>query len=316
MKKSTIISVAVVALSLSLLGLTASYVVPTLMESTAELPSESEEQAYPVEVAEARRGTVRNVIRLNGEVVATTSVDAFPEVAGEVQRLDVQLGSRVRRGQVIAAIDPSRPGARFEANPVEAPITGTITEVYVEEGSTVAQSTPIVAVGQLDALELVIDVPERFVGSVKPGMRAEVRLSAFPEVAYEVEATEISPVLDASTRTKEVRFLLNPALTRAEAGMFAEVEIVTETRADSVVVPVDAIVTRSGEDFLFVVNGTRASRREIEVGLIHEELAEIRSGLEAGERMVVRGQTVLEEDALIQIQSTETDGESSDEEQS
>ena len=273
------------------------------------------ERVYSVELDEARSGTVRSLIRLNGEVVPTTNVDTYPEVSGEVQRLFVRLGDRVRRGQVVANIDPSRPGARFEVSPVTAPITGTVTAIYVDQGGTVSTATPIVAVGELDTLEVVVDIPERFVSAARPGMTAEIELSAFPGNRFAVAASEISPLLDSTTRTKEVRFLVDPLETGAEAGMFAEVTIVTETRDDVVVIPVESIITRSDRDFIFtVIDDSVASLRPVQVGLIENQLAEIREGLEAGEPIVVRGQSIIEEGSAVQVLSAERLlGESGDE---
>ena len=264
------------------------------------------ERVYSVEIDEARSGTVRSLIRLNGEVVPTTNVDTYPEVAGEVQRLFVRLGDRVSRGQVVANIDPSRPGARFEVSPVTAPITGTVTAIYVDQGGTVSTATPIVAVGELDTLEVVVDIPERFVSAARPGMTAEIELSAFSGNRFTAAASEISPLLDSTTRTKEVRFLVDPTETGAEAGMFAEVTIVTETRDDVVVIPVESIITRSDRDFIFtVIDDSVASLRPVQVGLIENQLAEIREGLEAGEPIVVRGQSIIEEGSAVQVLSTD-----------
>ena len=264
------------------------------------------ERVYSVELDEARSGTVRSLIRLNGEVVPTTNVDTYPEVSGEVQRLFVRLGDRVRRGQVVANIDPSRPGARFEVSPVTAPITGTVTAIYVDQGGTVSTATPIVAVGELDTLEVVVDIPERFVSAARPGMTAEVELSAFSGDRFTVAASEISPLLDSTTRTKEVRFLVDPVETGAEAGMFAEVTIVSETRDDVVVIPVESIITRSDRDFIFtVIDDSIASLRPVQVGLIENQLAEIREGLDAGEAVVVRGQSVIEEGSSVQVLSAD-----------
>ncbi len=263
-----------------------------------------ETRTYSIQTDTAQSGTIRSLIRLNGEVVPTNSVDAFPDVAGEVQSLFVEVGDRVRRGQTVALVDPSRPGARFEASPLTAPIQGTVTAVYVERGGTVLTSTPVLAVGQLDTLEVVVDIPERFIGAVREDMTAEVQLSAFPESTFTVPATEISPLLDSTTRTKEIRFLLDPDETRAEAGMFAEIAIETERRDDVVLVPVESIVTRSGEDYVFVVaDESRAELRDIEVGLIENQMAEISDGLSPGEPIVVRGQNVIEDGSAVRVLS-------------
>ena len=265
---------------------------------------------YTVGVDQARIGTVASLLRLDGEIVPTTTVDALPEVAGKLQRLFVQVGDRVARGRTIASVDPSRPGARFEAAPVTAPISGTITAVHVAVGGAVATTKPIVTVGVLDALEVVVDVPERFVGVVQPGMTAEIALWAFPGAPFTATAGQISPLLNATTRTKEVRFPIDPAGSRAEAGMFVSVTIRNEVRKDVVLVPIESVITRYGESFVYTVgDDSTAAIVPVEVGLIGTRSTEIRSGLDPGDPIVVRGQHAIESGSHLQVIATDAGGD-------
>ena len=259
-------------------------------------------RVYTVGVGQARIGTVASLLRLDGEIVPATTVDALPEVAGKLQRLFVQVGDRIARGRPVASVDPSRPGARFEASPVTAPISGTVTAVHVAVGDAVSTAKPIVTVGVLDALEVVVDVPERFVGAVQPGMTAEITLWAFPDVPFSATAGQISPLLNATTRTKEVRFPIDPAGSRAEAGMFVSVTIRNEVRADVVLVPIESVITRYGESFVYTVgDDSTAAIVPVEVGLIGTRSAEIRSGLDPGDPIVVRGQHAIEPGSHLQV---------------
>lgn len=306
MKKKIIISVSVILASAAIVAgaVAITFGGTDADRSGLETGSASAQRIASVELAEVRTGTVSRILRLNGDIVPAVTVDSYPDVAGEVQRLHVGIGDRVRKGQVVAHVDPSRPGARYSLNAVTAPVSGTVTRVSVYEGDTVSPSSPIVTIGTLDALELVVDVPERFVGSVNSGTTGLVELPAFPGTVHPVRIAEISPLLDPTTRTKELRFRIDPERTKAEAGMFAKVTIEVERREDVIVVPVESIVTREGVESVFVVTENRiAHRREVMVGLIDRQTAEITGGLQLGDRIVVRGWNTIENGSPVRVLS-------------
>jgi membrane fusion protein, multidrug efflux system len=114
----------------------------------------------------------------------------------------------------------------------------------------------------------------------------------------------ISPVIDPASGTIKVTVEVPryPAGTRP--GDFAEVRIVTELRADAVLVPRIAVVTEKGESAVFVVqegDEPRAERRLVEVGFTEDDRAQILAGVAAGERVVVKGQRSLQDGQLLKI---------------
>lgn len=309
MKKSRLITGAVVALSI---GAAAFAVISATgggpggrgggaAGSPGTPPSEQPAQQYAVRVAVVEEGTIEAKTKLNGEVVPRVSVDALPEVGGTVAEITVDVGDRVASGEVVAYVDPSRPGTRFQANPVTAPIAGTVTAIYLDAGSTVGQTTPVLRIGTLDALEILVDVPERFVGAVGPDTAGSVVFSAFPDQPRSARVARLSPVLDPSSRSKEAAFALTAPWEAIQAGMFAEVTLVTDRRTDTLTVPVASVVRRAGQESVFIVEEETARLIPVETGISAEGRVEIRRGLSPGQRVVVEGQNLLEDGSPVRV---------------
>lgn len=263
------------------------------------------ETVFAVNVTPAVQGEINDYIEVNGDVQATATVDVFADTVGELSRLLVRIGQRVAAGDVIAEVDPSRPGANFTLSPVRAPIAGTITRLPAQVGSTVTQAAPIAQISRTSDLEIVTRVSERFISKIRVGLTALIRLDAFPEQQFAATVTALSPVVDPVTRTLEVTLRLNRADARVRAGMYAEVRIITERKEGIVKVPSDVMLRRFGETFVFVVGDDGiAERRNVNPGIEIDNKLEITEGLEPGELVVYQGQTLLEDGAQVRVINT------------
>jgi RND family efflux transporter MFP subunit len=206
------------------------------------------------------------------------------------------------RDQIIAEVDRSRPGQQFEPSPVRAPISGTVTQRYVSVGATVGPSVPVVQLSQTSALEIRTAVAERFIALVREGQEAVVFLEAYPGERFAARVTELSPVVDPATRTMGVTLEFVRRDGRVKAGMFAELRLITRTRQEIVKVQSDVVVRRFGTPYLFVVteDGT-VEQREVSLGITIGNQVEIVSGVEPGERVVIQGQSLLDDGANVRV---------------
>lgn len=261
---------------------------------------------FAVTTVTATRGDLNDYLEFGGDVMAKSNLDILPDAAGKIAQVLISVGDKVKKNQIIAYVDPSRPGMNFEYSPVKSPIAGTITAVNVVPGSMVAQQLSIAKVSKMETLEVSMNVPERFVSKVQEGQKAYLRFDAYPGEVFFASVSEVSPVLDQSSRTMGVKLTFDKKNPRIKAGMFARVKLITDTRSNIVKIPDTAIVSRFGENFVFALNpGDPASvrRQVVTVGIRVDEKAEILSGLSPDEEIVVRGQTLLEEGSLVNVVS-------------
>ena len=93
---------------------------------------------FSVKTMTLEKTTLHDYVSTNGEVESQSSIEVFPDMAGRVSSVEVQLGSPVRRGQVIAYVDPNEPGVRYVKNPVYAPISGSIVSTPLKVGTKVS----------------------------------------------------------------------------------------------------------------------------------------------------------------------------------
>lgn len=245
--------------------------------------------------------TLHGYISTNGEIESQNSVSVFPDVAGKVMETKVMLGSPVRRGDIIAYIDPSAPGQYYKQSPVYAPISGSVISTPLKNGTTVSTNTAIAVIGDITNLQVSADIPERYVAVLRKGLKADVTVQAYPGVVFKATVTRVSPVVDTTSRTKEVILNFDARDERINAGMFGKVKLFTRDYSGKVVMPSDSLVQNGDDFYAYVVNpDSTVSKRKVELGNSVDGIVQILSGVSAGEKVVVQGQTSLGDGSKVQ----------------
>ena len=261
-----------------------------------------------VQVTPVGLGRVENSVVINGDVLTQNQVAIFPTVGGRLVETRRNIGDTVQVGNIVAMIDPSRPGEVFLPSPVISTVSGTVLQAPFSVGDTVSTNSSLYVVGDLSSLRLETFVPERFVSSIVAGLPATVILEAIPGETFHARIDEISPVLDPASRTLRVRLHFVNAQGQAvqdpriRAGMFATITLVTMARDDVPVIPRDSAIRTQGRWVAFTVDENDiARRRELELGMESELLFEVRYGLALGEIVVSAGQNFLEDGDRVRI---------------
>jgi multidrug efflux pump subunit AcrA (membrane-fusion protein) len=261
--------------------------------------------ATVVRVTPVAPGTIENSVVINGDVLARNQVSIFPTVAGKLVETRAGVGDRVSRGDIVAMVDPSRPGEVYSRSPVISTIAGTVLQAPFSIGDTLSAQSAVFVVGDLSELRVETFVPERFVSTVRQGLGAQVVFEGIPGETFYAEVDEVSPVLDPASRTMRIRLRFaggTGADPRIKAGMFATITLVTNTRADVPVIPRSSVINTYGSWIVFIVDeNSVARRREVETGIENEELFEIVSGVEIGDRVVSAGQNFLSDGDPVRI---------------
>jgi RND family efflux transporter MFP subunit len=167
----------------------------------------------------------------------------------------------------------------------------------------VGPSMSIAKISSTSELEVDINVAERFVSRISVGQIAQLTFDAFPGEVFTARVAEVNPVLDTSSRSMGVKLVLDPPDSRIKIGMYCRVKLITESKTDVVSIPRAAIVTKGGQNSVFVVNGSTVENRPISVGITVDNMVEITSGLMAGNEVVISGQTLLESGSKVNVVS-------------
>jgi RND family efflux transporter MFP subunit len=184
-----------------------------------------------------------------------------------------------------------------EQSEIRAPFSGVVTERFAQRGEYLQLGGAVVRLVNTDDVEVRATAALAFAGNVKAGQVTALRVAG-EEKRGTVRA--VVPVGDDRSRQFEVRI----GLAKAQWPVGTAVEVSVPTGADrtAVVVPRDALVIRQSHSYVMRVawNGT-VERREVEPGTTVDDVVEIRSGVAAGDRLVVRGAERLEAGQAITI---------------
>ena len=274
-------------------------------EKTAK--EEETETIYAVNADIVQAGNLDDYLEFGGDVSSVSAVDVYPDAAGKISRIRVSVGDLVKKDQIIAYVDPSRPGMNYSENPVKAPISGRVTSFPPTIGTMVSQSYSIAKISDTDELQIKVNVAERFISRIRENQTAIVSFDAYPGVEFKARVFEVSPVLDTTSRTMLAKLKVEPADSRIKAGMYARVKLITDTIEGAVVIPNDAIVYRDGKPYVFTAKSESAESSvnmvSVKEGLSVDNKTEIQEGLKEGDVIIVKGQSLLSDGSKVKILS-------------
>jgi RND family efflux transporter MFP subunit len=200
----------------------------------------------------------------------------------------------------LAAAEAERDAARLRLGfaTLRAPDAGLISARNAQPGQIVSAGTELLRLIRRGRLEWRAEVAEIDLPSLKVGSAVQLRAPDGSRVAGTIRA--VSPAIDPKTRAALIYADL-PEPGALRAGMFAEGRL-TVGRAEVSVVPRESVVFRDGFPFVFVLGeGDRVAQRRIETGAAQGDFLEVRSGLAAGERIVVKGAGFLGDRDLVKV---------------
>jgi RND family efflux transporter MFP subunit len=223
------------------------------------------------------------------------------DLQGEAQIAGARSALVASEEQVrVAEAEQAKIKTMFEYTRVTAPFSGVVTKRFANTGSMIqagtastTQTMPLVRLSQNGLLRLILPVPESQVPSIKIGKTVNVRVPTLGR-NFTGKIARFSNELQFSTRTMDTQVdVPNPELIIVP-GMYAEVSLpVTESR-NVLAVPLQAIGgTEEKRTVLMVNNSGLIEERVVTVGIETANNAEIKSGLEAGDLVVVGSRSQL-----------------------
>jgi Cu(I)/Ag(I) efflux system membrane fusion protein len=223
---------------------------------------------------------------------AASTVPGIEEAALQRMRLagmsEAQVAAVQRGGQVQTRIA------------ITSPISGVISELTAREGMTVANGAALFRINGVGTVWVLAQVPEAMAAFVRPGTRAEVRITAFPGETFAGRVTALLPEVDTATRTLKARVEVANPNGKLTPGMFAQVSFAPSDVREALTVPSEAVI-RTGTRALVMSVGAdgRFTPVEVETGAESGDRTEIRRGLAEGDRVAASGQFLLDSEAKI-----------------
>jgi RND family efflux transporter MFP subunit len=205
-----------------------------------------------------------------------------------------------------------RDKAMFAYARITAPFAGVVTQRYANLGTLMqagtnssTQALPLVRLSQDDLFRLVIPVPESYVKYIRVGDPVQVRVPSLDKVVPG-KVARFSVDVSADTRTMHTEVDVPNASHVLMPGLYAEATLTLERKNSALVLPLQAVNQANGQATIFLVdpNNTLQERR-ITLGLQTATDAEILSGLNEGDRVVVSDRSGLKAGLHVKPQEVE-----------
>ena len=235
------------------------------------------------------------------------------EAEKELERVKKQGGSKMlmaktqmdieKRKLKLSEVKLVQMNAQMDATKLYAPQDGLIVyavssrysnESVIEEGATIRQRQEIVKIPDTSEMKEATKVHESHVNQVRKGQRAFVVLDSLPDVRLEGVVSKIAILPDPANRygnsnlkvyTTEI--LITDELPDIKPGASARAEIVITNLEDVLTVPIQCVTTAGGKQVCFVRTLGGDKKVEVEIGLFNNKFIEIKSGLDAGDRILL-----------------------------
>jgi len=192
-----------------------------------------------------------------------------------------------------------RSGTARKSVMIASPTSGFVLNKIAVEGARVMPGEPLFEIANLDRLWLLADVYESELPFVHIGAPATMTLSYIPGRTWTGRVTFIAPIVDPMTRTVKVRVEFDNRDGALKPDMFANVTIEEPTR-EATVVPASAVLQTGTRAIVFIVNADGTfTPREITVGSKSNDAWEVRSGVEAGEKVVTQANFLVDSESRL-----------------
>ena len=198
----------------------------------------------------------------------------------------------------------------FLGVPVISPLSGTVTQKFIETGSAVSAKQNLFTIVDFNSLIIKSSVSEDLFSKIKLGDKLKVKFNAMPEKEFTAKVTLKYQQIDAATRNFPVELKLINGAKEITPGMMAELELITDKKDKALIVPNDVfIVNQKDEKIVYVVNDTTAHQRVVTTGISNDKFTEVISGLKEGNKIVVMGQELLKDGIKVMVQKPKKNNE-------
>lgn len=192
---------------------------------------------------------------------------------------------------------------QLEDATIRAPFSGRTGARNFDVGDYVRVGDDLFTLVDDDPMEIGFTVPERYLGSLVPGSSVELTVRSMPGRTFEGQLDFISPYVDPTNRSVQLKARVPNPEAELRAGQFADVRLQIQSRP-AVLVPEAAVVPRQDGNVVFVVRDGRAVRTRVELGARRRGEVEIVSGVSRGDTVVVAGQQNVGDGAAVSVTMT------------
>jgi cobalt-zinc-cadmium efflux system membrane fusion protein len=255
-------------------------------------------QAYDddAKAADSLKVADKNLERQEGQhrIGAASDKDLDQAKSDRTQALAEYTRTHARLKTLGASAEPGVSADQPHRLVIAASMSGSITALSVAPGDMINDPTqPLMTLADLSTVWVTALVAEKDVSVVYKNQDAEVTLSAYPGKVLRGKVLFVSDVIEADSRRNKLRIAFANADYRLKPNMFATVTVIGPDRTE-IVVPSSALLMNNDRTSVFVATAPWTfERRTVDPDLGDGATVAIRSGLTAGDQVVVKGGILL-----------------------
>ena len=251
----------------------------------------------------------------NPELLATIAIDARKEELDNAkialertqEQLDEGLIARADAESARSAVTSARYAyeaalAQLEKLTIASPITGRIVKLTeVVDGDRVAPGTEIATVMSYRTILADVNIANPDFPLIEVGQEVRVTNFALKDEEFSGTVTMISPVADQQTRAFKTEVTIDNQDEKLRPGMYVQADIVVARHEDAMVVPPELVLTRNNKRVVFIVEDEKAVAREVDIGIETRDGAEVVSGIEPDNALIVEGFETLRDGTPVSV---------------
>lgn len=190
---------------------------------------------------------------------------------------------------------------------VTAPVAGIVSQVNVQVGNMATSAQSAVSLTNATSLYTTLSVAENLVNRLTKGNAVKVTVPSVSENSFDGKIDNISPSSDPRTHLYPIKITFENLGGLLKPGMFVKVELATDEKSNVIAIKSEAIVLKNQKTIVYVVVDDKATVREVVTGLDTGVEIEILEGLEPGDQVIIKGQTLVDEGHKVKVVGDEDD---------
>jgi RND family efflux transporter MFP subunit len=186
---------------------------------------------------------------------------------------------------------------------IRAPFEGQVKERTVTVGQYLKVQTPVLVIVAIDPLRVRLKVPEKMAAWIRVGQEVSLSVEAYPDRKFSGKLARINPAVEQQTRSFEAEALVENRSGMLKPGFFVKASIPSEKVDSGLFVPQQALTYTYGVYKIYVVDGSRVSERDVQLGDRASAEVEVVEGLKPGESIALPLRGVeLHDRSAIEVQ--------------
>ena len=226
--------------------------------------------------------------RLHADQIIATK--EYQRIRAEHDKARAQLVATTDKLRMLGVAARGAPGeSAVSTFPLVAPLSGVIIEKKARIGELARPDDPVFTIANLSVLWIEADIVEKDLARVHAGAAAKVSVTAYPNTVFAGKVTYVGAMMDKETRTVRARIEVPNPKGELKPEMFATAAIATDSKRKVLALPASAVTLIQGLPTVFVEEGEGFGARPIEIAEQQGGRVIIKSGVKAGELVVVEG---------------------------